>query len=449
MRKSITIYIVTFLFLALPIACRKGTIPVVKTETVRDFGEGTGTTTWTKNQKYLLEGFIFVNEGQTLTIEPGTVIRGKTGQGENASALIVARGGKIIARGTREEPIVFTVEGDDLAGSVPVKAKGLWGGLILLGNARLNIENNETHIEGIPFSEPRGLYGGSLDDDNSGILEYVSVRHGGTNIGSGNEINGLTLGGVGSKTEINHIEIISNLDDGVECFGGTVNLRYIAVSYCGDDAFDFDLGYHGNAQFLLAIQSRETGDKIIEITGGISPGYGLPYTLPAIANLTGIGRGFNSGSKTGTISANGAGLILNSIFVNQDEGIYIEFTDFLQDCFKHLQNGTLQIAGNSFWNVADNDSANLMQIMAEQGTDISGPVEYLENYIWEHKNEITDYGTGRTGDRFKIRPDTDIFNGMASLPSSWFQEANYKGAFQNDNWISGWTLLDKEGKVQF
>ena len=176
--------------------CRKGSTPIVITESITDNGGGTGTVTWTKDKTYIIEGFVFVNEGQTLTIEPGTVVYGRTGQGENASALIVARDGKIIAEGTPDEPIIFTVEGDDLLGSVPVNAKGLWGGLIILGRAKLNTPSGEANIEGIPLSEDRGIYGGLLDDDDSGILRYVSIRHGGTNIGEGNEINGLTLGGV-------------------------------------------------------------------------------------------------------------------------------------------------------------------------------------------------------------------------------------------------------------
>ena len=357
--------------------CRKGNTPVELTETIVDHGEGTGTTTWTSDNTYVLQGFVFVNEGQVLTIEPGTVIRGQTGQGDKASALIVARGGKIIAEGTAQDPIIFTVEGDDLEGSIPVHSKGLWGGLIILGRAHLNLDGGEAHIEGIPLSEPRGLYGGTLDDDDSGILRYVSIRHGGTDIGSGNEINGLTLGGVGSGTQIDHIEIISNQDDGVELFGGNVNLRYIAVAYCGDDAFDIDQGYHGKAQFILAIQSPETGDKLIEITGGEDPGYGLPYTLPEIYNFTGIGRGFNTGSKTITFSSNGAGNIFNSIFTDQDLGVFIEYTEATQDSYKQIERNNLILGNNVFWDIAENDSLEIFKINAEQGIDTSEPDAFM------------------------------------------------------------------------
>jgi len=219
--------------------------------TVEDSGNGTGTTTWTANNFYVLDGFIFVNEGQTLTIEPGTVIKGKSGQGTNASALIVARGGKIMAEGTAEHPIIFTSENDNLDGSVGDMEDGLWGGVIILGKAIINTDEGEKQIEGIPESENRGLYGGNNDEDDSGIFKYVSIRHGGTDIGEGNEINGLTLGAVGSKTVIEFVEIFANKDDGVEIFGGKAQLKNIIVAFCGDDSFDYDLGYRGKVSFGL------------------------------------------------------------------------------------------------------------------------------------------------------------------------------------------------------
>jgi hypothetical protein len=317
-------------------ACRKSDVTIEKKITIQDNGFGTGTVTWTKDKEYILDGFVFVNDGQILTIEPGTVIRAKTGQAENASALIISRGGKIIAEGTSKEPIIFTIEGDDLKGSVPVPSKGLWGGLIVLGNARLNTSANEAFIEGIPLSEPRGIFGGTIDNDNSGIIKYVSIRHGGTNIGEGNEINGLTLGGVGSGTTIDHVEIISNADDGIEFFGGTVNCRNIAVAFCGDDAFDFDDGYRGKGQFWLAIQDPAFGDKIGEHDGGSNPVTGLPYSIPVIYNATCIGRGPGKGSLLFTFRNNSGGKYLNSIFIKQEKGVEIEYTEFPQDSYKQF-----------------------------------------------------------------------------------------------------------------
>ncbi len=198
--------LIVFLFLLLVISCRKSDyILETGAEVYRGGGSGTGTVTWTKEREYVLEGLVFVNGGQVLTIEAGTVIRFRPGQAENASALVVARGGKIIARGTPDDPIIFTSENDDLNGSVEKEEKGLWGGLIILGNAPVNVRGGEERVEGIPIFEPRGIFGGDDEDDDSGVLRYVSIRHGGTNIGEGNEINGLTLGGVGRKTEIDFV----------------------------------------------------------------------------------------------------------------------------------------------------------------------------------------------------------------------------------------------------
>ena len=181
---------------------------------VESSSEGVGTTSVGASANiYVLKGFVFVNDGQTLTIEPGTVIKGQSGQAENSSALIVARGGKIMANGTAEEPIIFTALADDLAktNDIPTDARGLWGGVILLGNAPINHANGETNIEEfLADIDPRSLYGGDDASDNSGQMSYVSIRHGGTNIGAGNEINGLTLGGVGSGTKLSHIEVFGN-----------------------------------------------------------------------------------------------------------------------------------------------------------------------------------------------------------------------------------------------
>ena len=116
------------------------------------------------------------------------------------------------------------------------------------------------NIEGIDINEPRGAFGGSDEADSSGVLRYVSIRHGGTLIGADNEINGLTLGAVGSGTTVEFVEVFANLDDGIEFFGGTVNTRYLVVAYCGDDSFDYDQGFRGKGQYWFTIQDADSGD---------------------------------------------------------------------------------------------------------------------------------------------------------------------------------------------
>jgi len=320
-------------------------------------GNSTGTTTWSRNTTYILKGHVFVNNGEVLTIEAGTVIKGKSGEGEESSALIVARGGKIIAEGTAEMPIIFTSEDDLITnglGSVSVTARGKWGGLIILGKGILNSSAGETAIEGIPTSEPRGIYGGNDNNDNSGILKYVSIRHGGSNIGEGNEINGLTLGAVGSSTNIEYVEVISNKDDGVEFFGGAPELKHIVVAFCADDSFDYDEGYSGKGQFWFAVQDPNEGDRIGEHDGGTDPETGTPYAKPVIYNATYIGRGEAAGKRTITFRDNAGGTYANSIFINQQKGIDIELLASGDCSYTRLKNGDLVIKNNVFFNVAKN-----------------------------------------------------------------------------------------------
>lgn len=431
------------------ISCRKSDIVVDIYTSISDDGSGTGTTTWKKGENYLLDGFVFVNPGQTLTIEAGAVIKARTGQGENASAIIVARGATIIAEGTQEEPIIFTVEGDDLEGSVPVEARGLWGGIIILGNAQLNSEFNESKIEGIPLSESRGIYGGSINNDNSGILKYVSIRHGGTNIGDDNEINGLTLGGVGSGTTIEYIEVISNEDDGFEFFGGTVNCKYLVSAFCGDDAFDFDEGYHGKGQFLVAIQAPALGDNLAEHDGGINPIYGEPYSIPEIYNATYIGNGQLTSSNLMVFSDDGGGKYYNSIFTNQLNGIEIEYTDGTNDSYSQFESENLVLANNIFYQIEGNNNSLILSAYNESGDPLSTQQMALQNYLFSAENETYDPEITITETSYDITPSGNVESNLADYPEEWFDVVTYKGAIDpnGENWLYGWTLLYESGKV--
>ena len=438
------------IILLITFSCRKSDIVVDHGTTITDDGSGTGTVTWTADKEYILEGFVFVNPGQTLTIEPGTVIRAKTGQGKNASALIVARGAKIIAEGTKAEPIIFTVEGDDLEGSVPVEARGLWGGVIILGNAQLNSEFNESKIEGIPISETRGIYGGSVNNDNSGILKYVSLRHGGTNIGEGNEINGLTLGGVGSGTTINYVEVISNKDDGFEFFGGTVNCKYLASAFCGDDAFDFDEGYRGKGQFWLAIQAPSLGDNLAEHDGGTDPVYGEPYCIPEIYNATYIGNGYLNSTNLMAFTDNAGGKYYNSIFINQINGIKVEYLSGFNDSYHQFENNNLIFENNIFYDIEGNNNSSILSIVTESSDDLTDELMALQNYFVSAGNEVYDPEIEITETDFNIVPAGDVESNLATYPEEWFDDVTYKGAVDPSgyNWLDGWSLLSESGKIK-
>jgi hypothetical protein len=213
--------------------------------------------TWSKDTVYILRSRIKVRPGATLTIQPGTVIKGDEGQGNAAVVLMVMRGARINANGTAQEPIIFTsirdcIEPGQIASpNLPSDLQGQWGGLAILGNGIISSGNpsgmgyDEDNIEGVPTSDSDGLYGGNDSLDNSGTLRYVSVRHGGTEIAPGDELNGISFGGVGSGTTVENIEIVGNADDGVEFYGGSVNVTNLVVWNNGDDAIDTDQDYVG------------------------------------------------------------------------------------------------------------------------------------------------------------------------------------------------------------
>lgn len=435
------------LFLVLILSgCRKSEYIVEETETIRDNGAGTGTVTWTNDKEYLLEGLVFVNDGQTLTIESGTVIRARTGQGSAASALIVARGARIIAQGTPNEPIIFSCEGDDLKGSVPIESKGLWGGVIILGAAGLNDQYMENHIEGIPLSEPRGTYGGLIDVDDSGILQYISIRHSGTRLGEGNEINGLTLGGVGSGTIIEHIEVISNADDGFEFFGGTVNCKYLLAAFCSDDAFDYDEGFRGNGQFWAAIQDPLDADLLLEANGGIQPENGRPLSAPRLFNLTLVGSGADGTGTCIRFSRNAAGWISNSVILNQANGMQIEFKPGVEDSFEQFKAGDLQLQGNVFHDVAGNDSTLIFNVYSDnQALDLTEQNDLIRAHFSDAGNKVENPGMQYTGSSYRLIASDYLFRGLAPYPDDWFDEVSYQGAFGTFNWASGWTLLSQSG----
>jgi hypothetical protein len=233
-------------------------------------GNITQNATWETGKVYVLQSRIAVVSGVTLTIQPGVVVKGEAGTGANATALLIARGGKLMAEGTADQPIIFTSVADEImpgqiaSPNLDPDINGLWGGLLILGYAPISADVPSVQIEGIPPSDPNGLYGGTDPADNSGVIKYISIRHGGTNIGEGNEINGLTLGGVGSGTVIENVEIVSNQDDGIEWFGGKVDVVNAVIWNVGDDAVDTDQSWGGSLTNFVVINPF---DECMEIDG--------------------------------------------------------------------------------------------------------------------------------------------------------------------------------------
>jgi hypothetical protein len=242
----------------------------------------TTNTTWTSNNQYVIRGLVRVTNGATLTIQPGTIIRG-----ECEGSLVIERDGAISAAGTPSDPIIFTSNRP-----VGSRAPGDWGGLIILGEAPNN-QGPNVPIEGVnvPPGSTLGLYGGTNPNDNSGVLQYLRIEYPGGEIAEGNEINGLTLGSVGRGTTIDHVQVLYAQDDGFEWFGGNVNARYLYAFGCSDDDFDTDFGYTGLVQFAAGVKltSSEPGNGAsngFESDNDAAGSSASPRTAPKFSNVT-------------------------------------------------------------------------------------------------------------------------------------------------------------------
>lgn len=246
-------------------------------------------TTWSASNEYHLNGKVYVSGNATLTIQPGTKIVGLyNNDPTKASALVITRNGKINAAGTASNPIVMTAEENH-------QHPGGWGGFVVLGNAPINQTNNPT-IEGIT-SAPADVdiaYGGNNPNDDSGTIQYVRVEYAGANVSQDNELNSFTFGGVGAGTTFDHCQAYYGEDDAFEFFGGTINGKYLVSTSTHDDAFDFDFGYTGKLQFLVATVDA-TSKHYTKDPNGIecdNDGTGsplTPFTHPKISNLTIVG----------------------------------------------------------------------------------------------------------------------------------------------------------------
>ena len=271
------------------------------TPTVTVSGVITSNTTWTKNNVYLLQGTVYVDSLVTLTIEPGTVIRGDANV--VISSLVIQRGADIVANGTECNPIVFT--SSKAPGS---RLRGDWGGIIIEGRALNNLGTN-IPIEGIGAAEPRARHGGVSPNDNSGSLTYVRIEFAGFAIAANNEMNSLTLGSVGSGTTIHHVQCSMGFDDAFEWFGGSVNCTHLVAYRTLDDDFDTDNGYSGTVQFALGVKDPAVSDDPAQSTSegwesdnnGSSPFTLTPKTSAKFYNVTQIGA-FRCSSNAGGIT---------------------------------------------------------------------------------------------------------------------------------------------------
>ena len=409
----------------------------------------TADTEWTSDNEYILDGMIFVTSGADLYIEAGTTVRGGEGQDLDASGLVITRGSKIFAEGTAENPIIFTAEND---ANLTKDDVGEWGGIVILGRASTN-NIVEATIEGVNeiSSDPDLVgYGGTDDMDDSGVFRYVSIRHSGINIGSssGNEIQGLTLGGVGAGTTIEYVESFASGDDGYEWFGGTVNTRYLISAFNNDDAFDWDQGFRGKGQFWFVIQDSDQAGRSAEMDGAGGDETGTPFAYPVISNATYIGPGVSS-TPSGDpgqmleFRDNTGAFYANSVFTDHPgNGLRVEDVDGVDDFDSRarLEADSLNISNSIFFSFGTGET---LETIATN--------DYEATMLGENSNTVVDpmlRGISRTTDAGldpRPNPNSPVYGTAVALEDDWFYSTNYAGAFDGSNWAAGWTALDAYG----
>lgn len=232
--------------------------------------------TLTSEFHYVLRGVVFIERGGTLTIQPGTLI---VGEFATLGTLVIERGGRIIADGRADAPIVFSSDQP-----IGTRARGDWGGLIINGSAPINPPG------GIAFGEgDTGEYGGNDPEDDSGILRFVRVEFAGIELSPDNELNGIAFQGTGRRTIVDSVQVTMNKDDGIEMFGGTTNLKRIVLTAIGDDSLDWTFGWTGRAQFGIVHQRGDDADNGWESDNNGTNNDLLPRSAPVIYNWTLIG----------------------------------------------------------------------------------------------------------------------------------------------------------------
>jgi hypothetical protein len=440
-------------------SCQYGT---TQTELVEVEGDITGTVNWTKDKRYLLKGFVRVQEGGVLNIEAGTVIFGDT---ESKGTLVVQRGGKIYANGTASEPIVMTSE----------KAPGLrqpgdWGGLVICGKAPNNVPGGTAELEG----GYGAFHGGNDPADNSGVIRYVQINYAGIPINPNEEVNALTLGSVGSATVIEHVYAAFGLDDAFEWFGGTVNCKYL-VAYRGlDDDFDVDLGYSGNVQFALSIRAAsladQSGSNGFEVDNDGAGSSNTPFTSATFSNVTIIGPKADRNTAISLQFQNAAHLrrnnklkIYNSFFTGFPNGIFIDGSGAAANAtanelvvrntviagVEHWGGNGYGSAGTIFTGAPANGAQHPSNPRGEalktnaDGFDVTAwftTASFGNNMLGKWQDAGINPSIFQLGTPGVIPQSGSILLNGASFTGmpSFFQQVSFRGAFGTTDWTAGW-----------
>lgn len=418
------------------------------------------TVTLSRNKIYGLDGYVFVDSGGVLRIEPGTIIVGDT-VGQNSS-ICVNRGGIIYANGRPDAPIVFT-------SSAPPgqRAAGDWGGIQICGRARINNPGGQAALEGgiADAQRVRGWFGGNEDDDSSGVLRYVRIEFAGIAAFPNQELNGLTLGGVGRRTVIEYVQVSYANDDAFEWFGGTVDGRYL-ISYCPlDDDFDGDNGWRGRVQFALSVRKPQIADvstsQAFEMDNDAAASYNQPYTAPVFSNVTSIGPLQDTAWSPGNqfsryygaaiqIRRNARTSIFNSIFVGWPRGIEIANTNTMAAAYAD----SLQVRSCSFFGIKGtwlnfaggtppsgmttdwiSTPAFRNELLRESPlqAQLQNPFAYDDNALFDPRPRPTaPYLTTASFER----------SGVVAIDDPWFEQVRYRGAFDEQRWDLPWANYD-------
>lgn len=383
-------------------------------------------TTLTSDKIWTLKHKVHIRAGATLTIEPCTTILGDKG---TLGTLIIDPGAKIIAEGGKDEPIVFTSQapvGDRQAGD--------WGGVILLGRAPINVPGGKANVEGLNPT-PETQYGGTAADDDSGILKYVRIEFSGILLSQNNEVNGLTFGGVGSKTQVEYVQVRNTLDDCFEFFGGTVNAKHLVCTNNQDDGFDWDFGYSGKLQFVVLQQDQAFPDDTngFESDNDAMSTTNMPISNPTIYNATFIGHDADKQQYGWLARRSTQGAVHNAIFTGFEACIDV------RDAQTKVELKNSICFGNKVHNIAYPEVAGGMGALSDDDNGLDEVAWF--NEATRNNSEIDPQLTAPfnvTAPDF--RPKTTISEKAATPPNDGFFDptAAYIGAAAaNDTWLSG------------
>ncbi|MCX5745307.1 MAG: hypothetical protein NT062_22755 [Proteobacteria bacterium] len=413
--------------------------------TIRVNDDITTNTTWEAKNVYVIPRLkqLFVQAGATLTIEPGTVV-----QGEQGSLLVITRGAKIIANGTVDH--VITLTSAQPAGQ---KSAGFWGGLLILGAAPINTNVNanptstEATFEAFTSSIPEGKFGGTNPTDNSGSLKYVRIEFAGFNFVADREFNNLTLCGVGSGTTIDYVQVHGGSDDGIEFFGGTVNVKHIVSSQNQDDGFDTDNGWSGKAQFVI-VQNISHPPTLAEASNGYeSDNHGTaasyaaaPRTMPTIYNATLIGDHSYTGTKSfaAVFRRGTGGHYVNHLWFNFPQGP--ELRD--QETLDQVTAGNLTVTHSMFFN-NDASASNLPAPQATGDLDETLVFNAASNDQFGVDPNLSASAMNKEAPSFQ--PAAPIAGGATPPDDGFFDPtATFIGAIGPVDWTAGWTTYPQK-----